>query len=85
MSKRHESMVCPFMHQNKKMCPMAYGNMPYMQNVYDYEEHTDENNMYTKIYDDDYMSDEEHYPMSYDKYPMMMPMPMVIEFEDEEE
>lgn len=85
MSKRHESMVCPFMKQGKKVCPMASRNMPYMQNVYDYEDNVDEGNMFSTPYDDEYMWEEERCPLTCNAYPMMMPMPMVMEFEDDEE
>lgn len=85
MSRRHESMVCPFMKQGKRMCPMASGDMPYMQNVYDYENNADGSNMFSKPYEDDYMWEEEHCPLASSAYPMMMPMPMVMEFEDDEE
>lgn len=77
-------MVCPFMQQrNKKTCPMAY-YMPYNQNMYGYEDDYDEDKMNKEFYEDEYMQDERRCPFASDNYPMMMPMPMLMEFEDDE-
>lgn len=86
MRSRHESMGCPFMNQqNKKGCPMAYNDMPYQQDMYEYEEEVDDKNMYMNTYEDNGMWEEKRCPMYYNRYPMMMPMPMVMEFEDDDE